>query len=63
LANGKVAQIIGTVVDIEFPQDELPGIYNAIEINQDGNKIVLEVLTVCREEPMQQIRVPRLKCL
>jgi F-type H+-transporting ATPase subunit beta len=43
LANGKVVQIIGTVVDIEFPQEELPGIYNAIEIDQDGNKIVLEV--------------------
>jgi F-type H+-transporting ATPase subunit beta len=43
LANGKVAQIIGTVVDIEFPQGELPAIYNAIEINQDGARIVLEV--------------------
>ena len=43
MANGKVVQIIGTVVDIEFPQEELPGIYNAIEIDQDGNKIVLEV--------------------
>jgi F-type H+-transporting ATPase subunit beta len=43
LAKGKVAQVIGTVVDIEFPQEELPGINNAIEINQDGNKIILEV--------------------
>ena len=43
MAKGKVAQIIGTVVDIEFPQEELPSIYNAIEINQDNNKIVLEV--------------------
>lgn len=42
MANGKVAQIIGTVVDIEFPQEELPSIYNAIEIDQDGTKIVLE---------------------
>lgn len=42
MAKGKVAQIIGTVVDIEFPQEELPAIYNAIEINQDGNRIVLE---------------------
>jgi F-type H+-transporting ATPase subunit beta len=42
LAKGKVVQVIGTVVDIEFPQEELPAIYNAIEVNQDGNKIVLE---------------------
>jgi F-type H+-transporting ATPase subunit beta len=43
LANGKVIQVIGTVVDIEFPQEELPGIYNAIEINTSDEKIVLEV--------------------
>jgi F-type H+-transporting ATPase subunit beta len=43
MAKGKVTQIIGTVVDIEFPQEELPNIFNAITINQDGQKIVLEV--------------------
>jgi len=42
LAKGKVIQVIGTVVDVEFPQGKLPKIYNAIEINQNGNKIVLE---------------------
>ena len=43
MAKGKVTQVIGTVVDIEFPQEELPNIYNAITINQDGTKMVLEV--------------------
>ena len=43
MAKGKVAQVIGTVVDIEFPPDELPALYNAIEIPMDGGKIVLEV--------------------
>ena len=43
MANGKVAQVIGTVVDIEFPQNELPSIYNAIEVTIDNNKLVLEV--------------------
>ncbi len=43
MAKGKVIQVIGTVVDVEFPQEELPAIYNAIEINQDGNKMILEV--------------------
>jgi len=43
VTKGKVVQVIGTVVDIEFPPDKLPSIYNAIEINQDGQKIVLEV--------------------
>ncbi len=42
MAKGKVAQVIGTVVDIEFPPDELPAFHNAIEIARDGEKIVLE---------------------
>ena len=44
MAKGKVVQIIGTVIDVEFPQEELPGIYNAIEIQQDGQRMVLEVV-------------------
>ena len=43
MANGKVVQVIGTVVDVEFLPDELPALFNAIEINADGGKIVLEV--------------------
>ena len=43
MAKGKVAQVIGTVVDVEFPPDELPALYNAIEINTSGGKMVLEV--------------------
>jgi len=42
MAKGTVAQIIGTVVDIEFPPDELPALYNAIEIPREDGKIVLE---------------------
>ena len=43
MAKGKVAQVIGTVVDIEFPPDELPALYNAIEITTSSGKVVLEV--------------------
>ena len=43
MAKGKVTQVIGTVVDIEFPPDELPALYNAIEIPIDSGKVVLEV--------------------
>jgi F-type H+-transporting ATPase subunit beta len=34
---------MGTVVDCEFPPDELPSIYNSVEIPQDGSKLILEV--------------------
>jgi len=43
MAKGKVAQVIGTVVDVEFPPDQLPALFNAVEANIDGSKIVLEV--------------------
>ena len=42
-AKGKVVQVIGSVVDIEFPPDEMPALFNAIEIQGNGNKLVLEV--------------------
>ena len=41
---GKVVQVIGPVVDIEFPPGQLPEIYDAVEIPRDGEgKLVLEV--------------------
>jgi F-type H+/Na+-transporting ATPase subunit beta len=43
MAIGKVSQVIGTVVDVEFPPDQLPALYNAVEVVAEGNKIVLEV--------------------
>jgi F-type H+-transporting ATPase subunit beta len=42
MAKGKVVQVIGTVVDIEFPPGQLPVLFNAIEISSDGNKMLLE---------------------
>ena len=42
-SKGKVIQIIGTVVDVEFPPNELPEIYNAVETSIDGLRLVLEV--------------------
>jgi len=43
MAKGKVVQVIGTVVDVEFPPGKLPALFNAIEIPRDGGKLVLEV--------------------
>jgi F-type H+/Na+-transporting ATPase subunit beta len=43
-AVGKVIQITGPVVDIEFPAGQLPAIYNAVVVSRgDGGKIVCEV--------------------
>ena len=43
MATGKITQVIGTVVDAEFPPEDMPAIYNAVETEVDGEKLVLEV--------------------
>ncbi len=40
---GKVVQVIGPVVDIKFSTDNLPNIYNSIEINVGDRKLIAEV--------------------
>jgi len=42
VAKGKVVQVIGTVIDMEFPPDELPAINNGIVVKQDGVEIIVE---------------------
>ena len=43
---GHVVQVMGAVVDVEFPPDQLPEIYHAIEIPREGqDPLVLEVQT------------------
>ena len=40
---GRIVQVIGPVVDIRFDEENLPELLNAIEIEKDGNRIVVEV--------------------
>lgn len=44
MAEGKIKEIIGAVVDIEFPPDNLPAIYNAIKIDEGNIHLTLEVM-------------------
>ncbi|MDU8927284.1 F0F1 ATP synthase subunit beta [Alisedimentitalea sp. MJ-SS2] len=41
-AKGKITQVIGAVVDVQF-DDHLPAILNALNTDNNGNKLVLEV--------------------
>jgi F-type H+-transporting ATPase subunit beta len=43
MAVGRIVQVIGPVVDVEFPPNELPAILNALEVQRDGQRLVLEV--------------------
>jgi F-type H+/Na+-transporting ATPase subunit beta len=40
-ANGTIVQCIGAVVDVEFPRDKMPKIYDALKM--DGSTLTLEV--------------------
>ncbi|MBI4530735.1 MAG: F0F1 ATP synthase subunit beta [Candidatus Latescibacteria bacterium] len=40
---GKVTQIVGVVVDVDFTGGRLPAIYNSLEIPRDPGRLVLEV--------------------
>ncbi len=43
MSSGKIIQIIGTVVDVEFASDELPKLFDALEVDNSGENLVLEV--------------------
>ena len=43
MATGTIIQVIGTVVDVEFPSEQMPGIYNALETEINGEPLILEV--------------------
>ncbi|MGM0446169.1 MAG: F0F1 ATP synthase subunit beta, partial [Bacillota bacterium] len=55
---GKIVQVIGPVVDVEFPEGTLPEIYNAVKIIKDdgsNEELVVEV--------MQQLGDNRVRCV
>ncbi len=47
MAKGKIVQVIGPVIDVAFPPDHLPGIYNAIKIplpGEESKTLTIEVM-------------------
>ncbi|CAL4317616.1 ATP synthase subunit beta [Buchnera aphidicola (Eriosoma grossulariae)] len=43
MSAGKIIQIIGSVIDVEFSTKCVPKIYHALEVHNKGSKIILEV--------------------
>ena len=41
--NGRVVQILGGVVDVEFPEGDIPGLFEAIQVDRpDKEPLILE---------------------
>ena len=51
---GIITQLIGAVVDVKF-EGELPEIYTALEVNNSGNKLILEVAQHLGESSVRTI--------
>ena len=43
MSKGNIGQVIGTVVDVEFPPDKLPNIYTAFMYFRKNNELIWEV--------------------
>ncbi|MEK7059853.1 MAG: F0F1 ATP synthase subunit beta [Patescibacteria group bacterium] len=52
---GKITQIVGVVVDIEFSTGNLPAIYNALTLELDGKQVTLEVAQHLSESSVRAI--------
>ncbi len=53
-ATGKITQVIGAVVDVQF-EDHLPAILNALTTDNNGKKLVLEVAQHLGENTVRTI--------
>jgi F-type H+-transporting ATPase subunit beta len=55
LKTGKITQIVGVVVDVEFSTDTLPAIYNALIVKLEGQDITLEVAQHLSESTVRAV--------
>src|SRR4051812_18582768 len=52
---GKITQIVGVVVDVEFSTDNLPAIFNALKIKHGDGELTLEVAQHLSESSVRAI--------
>ena len=58
---GRVAQVIGPVFDVEFPEGHLPAIYNAVTVQDDGKQTGVPIDVVA--EVAQHLGENRVRCI
>jgi F-type H+-transporting ATPase subunit beta len=58
---GRVVQIIGPVIDVEFPEGRLPAIYNAVTVKDEGKEtgVPIDIVT----EVAQHLGENRVRCV
>src|SRR2546425_13286532 len=58
-AIGKIVQVIGSTFDVEFPEEHLPEIYNAVRIDADTKAVKLHLTG----EVQQHLGGSRVRCV
>ncbi len=53
--HGKISQVVGVVVDVDFPTDKLPAIYNALTVRLNDQDLVLEVAQHLSESSVRAV--------
>lgn len=56
---GKITQVIGSTFDVEFPEDQLPPIYNAVRIDSEQKGVTVKLTG----EVQQQLGGGRVRCV
>jgi F-type H+-transporting ATPase subunit beta len=52
---GTISQVVGVVIDVEFSENHLPAIYNALETELNGQKLLFEVAQHLSESSVRAI--------
>src|SRR3972149_2123102 len=58
---GRVVQVIGTVVDVQFEEHQLPAIYNAVRLTSEGFSVPEPIDMVT--EVQQNLGESRVRCI
>ena len=53
MSTGKIVQVIGAVVDVEFSKDSIPQVYDALKVDEAG--LTLEVQQQLAMEWLEQL--------
>src|SRR6266542_4743973 len=58
---GRVVQVIGPVLDVEFPEGHLPAIYNAVVVKEEAGKMSVAIDVIA--EVAQHLGENRVRCI
>ena len=58
---GRVVQVIGPVLDVEFPEGHLPAIYNAVVVKEEASKTGVAIDVIA--EVAQHLGENRVRCI